>query len=1086
VKQSCAFQPHRADTHGEPQKVTLVKISERLVVLILCGLLLSALAPSLPAQTITTGSIEGVVTDIKGAVASGVTVVVTSPNLIMSRSAKTDDKGIYRILNLPPGKYAVTVEASQGFAKFQQKNVEVNLGKTSAVAIRLEIATIGAEIEVAVTAGAPVDITANTTGTNIASEQFSNFPTQRTVQSLYRIAPTVTRSGLRDASGRDRDPSVAGSSGPENGYILDGVNTTDPGFGGAGANLPFEFVQEVEIKTGAYGAEYGLSTGGIFNVITKSGGNELHGDAFAYFTIQDLVRQTKNFSFTGSAPNGFSEIDAGFDLGGSIKRDKLWFFGAFNPQRRENLFLTQTFRQEVENKITTPFYAGKLTWAISRNNLFTFSTFSDFTKEDGFLFGSSGFGADLNSFSGRNETGGHNYALRLNSSITPQWIGEFSVGLHFQRSNKIPDASVVDTPQMGDNFAILRADGTIAPVIQSNLLFNPEAGQAANVTGFLDFVLAPGGTLQRGFTRQGFGTFGTFGSFGSDKRNRIEVAARLQNLWGRHTFKYGFEAYRNIYDLNVRVSGPPRTFGNPLGLSLQSTDNNVVDGFNARNTFSVCTTRVISSVNTIVCPVSAAAQRVSQLVAAGAVPGFTAVQNGPITAAEGSNNPFLIRLSTRVLDVKTLAQSHTDVESFYLQDGYQLASGLQLNVGFRWDLQQAYGQGDKLYLKLNSLRDNLEPRVGLIWDFTGKGKGKLFINYARFIEVPIPLRINVLAGSENSGSFKDLFVNRYAAPAGATIVPGVASSLLVGALNTPAHVTPIDSDLKPQTVNEATVGIEYEIVKDLTLGFRGLYRAQGSVIEDGSPDDGRSFFIFNPGESASERQACASASGCFGRARRYYRALEFTATKRFSKKYQFIASYVYSSLLGNYEGLYRNDNGQAVPNLTSLFDLVSLLANVYGRLPNDRPHQFKISGSYQTPWGLMISGNFNGQSGTPLNQLIPHFAYGNNEGFAVPRGTAVAPIDAPGGISAGRTRTPTWWNMDIGAAYPIQLKGDLKLNFQINWFNVLNSQRTIRQDETFLINSSISGVPPIPNPFYGTGTIFQSPSSLMLGVKLQF
>ena len=177
-------------------------------------------------------------------------------------------------------------------------------------------------------------------------------------------------------------------------------------------------------------------------------------------------------------------------------------------------------------------------------------------------------------------------------------------------------------------------------------------------------------------------------------------------------------------------------------------------------------------------------------------------------------------------------------------------------------------------------------------------------------------------------------MNRYAAPAGATIVPGVASSLLVGALNKPSQVTPIDADLKPQSVNEVTAGIEYEVVKDLIVGFRGLYRAQGSVIEDGSPDDGQSFFIFNPGESASERQACASASGCFGRGRRYYRALELTATKRFLKDYQFIASYVYSSLIGNYEGLFRNDNGQATPNLTSLFDLVSLLANVYGRLPN--------------------------------------------------------------------------------------------------------------------------------------------------------
>jgi hypothetical protein len=84
-------------------------------------------------------------------------------------------------------------------------------------------------------------------------------------------------------------------------------------------------------------------------------------DAFGYFTTKGLVRESKHFPPTGSAPNGFSEVDAGFDVGGPFKRDKLWYFGAFNPQRRENSFLTQTFHQSVSNKVTTPFYAGKLT-----------------------------------------------------------------------------------------------------------------------------------------------------------------------------------------------------------------------------------------------------------------------------------------------------------------------------------------------------------------------------------------------------------------------------------------------------------------------------------------------------------------------------------------------------------------------------------------------------------------------------------------------------------------------------------------------------------------------------------------------------
>src|SRR5205814_1076937 len=160
----------------------------RILRLILALMILTFFVTGALAQSVTTGSISGIVTDQSGAAVPDITVTATSPNLIQPQSATTAPDG------------------------------------------------------------------------------------------LYTIAPSATRSGLRDASGRDRDPSIAGSSGPENNYILDGVSTGDPAFGGGGANLPFEFVQEVEIKTGAYGAEYGKSTGGIFNVITKSGSNRISGD----------------------------------------------------------------------------------------------------------------------------------------------------------------------------------------------------------------------------------------------------------------------------------------------------------------------------------------------------------------------------------------------------------------------------------------------------------------------------------------------------------------------------------------------------------------------------------------------------------------------------------------------------------------------------------------------------------------------------------------------------------------------------------------------------------------------------------------
>src|ERR1051326_1585535 len=294
-------------------------------------------AGSALGQTSTTGSIEGTVTDSAGATVPGIAVRVTSPNLISAQTATTDSNGRYKVLNLPPGRYSVSVEADKGFAKFEKNDVEVNLSRTTAVEVQLQPQGAQASVTVTDTAGAAVDVSGATTGSNVSSDQFSNFPTQRTVQGLYTIAPTVTRSGLRDATGRDRDPSVAGSSGPENNYILDGVNTTDPAFGGSGANLPFEFVQEVEIKTGAYGPEYGRSTGGIFNVITKSGGNQFHGDVFGYGTTKGLVREVKNFPFTSSSFTGFSEADVGGDIGGPIVKEALVLWSIQSAEEKELL-----------------------------------------------------------------------------------------------------------------------------------------------------------------------------------------------------------------------------------------------------------------------------------------------------------------------------------------------------------------------------------------------------------------------------------------------------------------------------------------------------------------------------------------------------------------------------------------------------------------------------------------------------------------------------------------------------------------------------------------------------------------------------
>ncbi|MBC8030319.1 MAG: TonB-dependent receptor [Pyrinomonadaceae bacterium] len=1019
------------------------------------------------AQSSTTGSITGRVVDTNGAAVPGVVVTVTSPNLIIAQTATTNDQGSYSIANLPPGRYAVNIASASGFAAFTRENVEVNLSSTSTVDVDLQAAGATAVVNITDTAGAAIDTSANTTGTNVSSEQFSNFPTQRTVQSLYSIAPTVTRSGLRDSSGRERDPSVGGSSGPENNYILDGVAVSDPAFGGSGANLPFEFVQEVEIKTGAFGAEYGKSTGGIFNVVTKSGSNSFRGDAFAYFSTKSMVRSVKPeaIPFTGSAADGFSEIDAGFDIGGPIVKDKLWFFGAFNPQRRKNFFLTQTFLRSVNNEVTTPFYAGKLTWGVNQNHTLTLSTFGDFTKQEGFLFGQNGFG-NPDSFVGTTETGGSNYAIRLNSTFNPRFIGEFSGGIHLQRANTLPGSDsrelITDNFALFNGTAVLTPVATAIPAATGGILLSYVNGTGLGTTG-----------VQRNFVRQGWGLQS------NQDRNRYEFAARMQNIWNSHTLKYGFEYASNRYKILTNSTGPTRNFLAPA--------SGIFNGFRVTNAFAICQGVAPGAAGNIVCPNATIQGRAAALIAGGQFPGQYTTSTVGAVSLGSITNPILIANTYGVRDFRLDTHgdySVSNTESFYIQDDIKVSRNVQVNLGLRWDYQQAKGS-NTTYFSLNSFRHNMQPRLGFTWDFTGEGRGKLFVNYARFIETPLPLDLNVRAGGDSQQIDYNIRVNQLNAPAGSVAVADFG--------NLGGDRTPIDAGLLPQSMHDVTAGFEWEAAKDFVIGMRGIYRAQDEVIEDGSFDDGHTYFIFNPGRTGTSGQpttedlACAGSTDpaapfpaqCFGPARRYYRALEFTATKRFTNNYQFIASYVYSSLIGNYEGLFRNDNGQSDPNITSLFDLVSLLNGLYGRLPNDRPHQFKFDGSYRWPFKLLTSASFRANSGIPFDQLIPHPLYGNNEGFGVPRGTAINPF-------TGSNRTPTIYQLDLGAYYPIQMGENRQLRLQVDWFNVTNAQRAQREDTTFRINSGAAGIPPVDNPFFGRGTIFQFPSALRLGVKFQF
>ena len=386
------FSPRSHHFVDSKRKGDTLHMRTRLSALIAVMLAVASLAA---AQGTTTGTLSGKVADSSGGVLPGVTVTLSGPSLQGVRSTVTDDQGFYRFRNIPPGPdYTVSATLS-GFEDASQSAIRVFLGQEGAVNLSLSPGNVTEAVMV--TATSPiVDVRQTTTGVNITSQQFETLPTARNFQQLTTMAPSVTLE-MGDHDRRfENSPTVGAGSAPENNYIIDGLSVTDPRYGTSGANLTMNFVQEVQVMTGGYQAEFGRSTGGVFNVITKSGSNAFHGDVFNYYRNRELDAGRRRCGAQNKElvtfANQSDSYDFGGSLGGPIVRDKLWFFGAIDPTRSTTYlggvtdsgtaFGTTVSRQYDRD---SNIYAGKVTWTMRQNHTLVVSAFGDPTERDGWL-----------------------------------------------------------------------------------------------------------------------------------------------------------------------------------------------------------------------------------------------------------------------------------------------------------------------------------------------------------------------------------------------------------------------------------------------------------------------------------------------------------------------------------------------------------------------------------------------------------------------------------------------------------------------------------------------------------------------------
>ena len=963
----------------------------------------------------TTGTISGRIVDAQGLALPGATVTVTGSQGI--KTGVSDNEGRFTVPFLTPGAYAVRVEL-QGFMPVDRSDIQVRLGQTVAVPLTMQIGAVEESIQV-VSASAPVDTTSATIGAILDSDTLSRLPVGRRFSDTLYLAPGVSTGGSVGVA----NPSVGGSSGLENQYVVDGVNITNGGYGALGSysivfgslgnGTPYDFMEEVQVKTGGYEAEFGQATGGVINVVTKSGSNAVKGSAFGYVRPHSLESDYQTVqSIEGTVNTVASRLsDAGGTIGGPILHNRLFFFGAIDPQWETTTFVApdgfplQSLGQ-VDRDRHIVNYAAKGTWQATPSHRFDASFFGDpATGPSGAQRSSALLNQTTSGYSSL-EYGGHNQTVHYDGVLGRHYLVDASFGRALNR--------IVETPVAND-WAI--RDLRVTPSALSGGLGFYEAGNRSN------------------------------------NWQAQAKATTILSAYGEHQVRYGFDYEHLDYSQLVQYTGP--TFTAPNG------------------------------------------QQTATGAAIDIIPDPTFGQIYHVSRAS-------------LTDERPTSQRYA---ALFVEDVWRIGNSLTIRPGVRYEQEKMSGT----IVQDFSLKNNWAPRLGIVWDPTSSGKAKVFANYGRYYaRVPNDLASRAL--SSDASLTADYFDANLTQP----VPDGVVTTNAATGAQTSTHFTllgsgadDIDPNAKLSYYNEWVVGTEYPLVGGIDLGVRYVHRDIGRVLEDVQPYPilatslglpgaaTANYLLTNPGPNTPVVQDIPGATIAFETPVHNYNAVEFTANKRLSNKWSLTSSYRWSRLTGNFEGFFRNDNGQSDPGISSLYDYPTndptfatigkelfgyngdirfLGAAGNGPLPLDRTHDIKAYGTYSFSMGLNVSGGINLQSGAPLTAFAAHPVY--DAGGEIPLTVRGAGFQTSDGF---RTLTPWTKPISAGASYNLRISGR-SLMLIADVFNVFNTQ-TVRDYDSF---SELSAR--VPNPDFGaagvsgvvSGQQFTTPRQVRIGVRFEF
>ena len=954
------------------------------------------------AQLTPAGKIIGQVLDSQGNPLPGVVVEATSPKLLGKAATTTDATGTYRLMALPSGLYEITFTLP-GFKTVIRKDVYLELSQTLVLNEKLEQATV--QESVTVVGQSPlIDVKSTVKGQVMTKDIFMTLPRGRTFDSLISTIPGVQNEPITAGI------SVDGASGAENMWYADGADITDFHLGIKGQNAVLELLDEVKVTASGYNAEYGGSMGGVVNVITRSGGNEFHGDIMGYYENNTRLMQGHARTFLRQNPfddydfqyvnyddlyfsggkdrDSYNRYEGVFSVGGYIIKDKLWFFGSFNPVYSQTSALRDFNLRDgpfstFKNKNTDWNASIRLSAAPVKGLRLAASFINNFTKYRGEIPDIIGSGDSLVPY----QRLGYDYpnstiALTADYSVGNNLLISYRGGYHMQNT---------------DNQQVPPSDTTNYTFIYSNSRYSTDPFYVTNPS----LIHVSGWNTDDAYYLE------TKKRLQDKIQNNIDVSY-YANWMGEHALKAGIGytyLHENVYDGQTH----PRVW-----LYWGRTYTGL--GF----------------------PVGVGAP---QYLPDGVTP-------NPYYGAYGY---YYVRGITSTYG--GIWNIHSNNMSFFVQDSWTIKNKLTLNFGVRGEGQYIPSMtNDTSYEGFTTKPvkftpwQMLAPRLGATYDVFGDSSLKLFASFGIYYDV-----MKLYMAELTFGGWKrtqDYFAmhNPDWTQISASGVLGDLTSGSANGTNTyagvmdflPPSFNRVDPNLKPTAQREISFGAEKKLLEDLSVSLRFVQKHLIRTIEDvgvqvveqnpdGSTSVYQDFWIANPGFGVTRQQSqggeFSDAYWACPKAKREYYGLNVSLEKRFSHNWQGGFNYTLSRISGNYSGLASSDEGGRLgPNVEQDYDRWFMAYDALGHvlngpLPQDRTHYLKGYGSYSFPFGLTVGAVAYGRSGLPLTTRI---WYGSK--YFYPNGRA----------DLGRLPFTFWADLYLDYTFKIAGKYRASLNLQIN------------------------------------------------------